>query len=56
MSTFVWKAMDTTGAKATGVVDADSKQSVADQLKQKGLIVLDIDRRASCRERVYSSV
>jgi type IV pilus assembly protein PilC len=42
MSTFVFKAMDLTGAKATGEVEADSKQVVADQLKGRGLIVLDI--------------
>jgi type IV pilus assembly protein PilC len=48
MSTYVFKAMDTTGAKASGEVEADSKQVVADQLKQRGLIVLDIaDKRAS---------
>jgi type IV pilus assembly protein PilC len=40
--------MDLTGAKASGEVEADSKQVVADQLKQRGLIVLDIaDKRAS---------
>jgi type IV pilus assembly protein PilC len=42
MSTFVFKAMDVTGAKATGEVEAESKQVVSDQLKQRGLIVLDI--------------
>src|SRR4051812_32750630 len=48
MSTYVFKAMDVTGAKASGEVEADSKQVVADQLKQRGLIVLDIaDKRAS---------
>jgi type IV pilus assembly protein PilC len=42
MSTYVFKAMDLTGAKATGEVEADSKQVVSDQLKSRGLIVLDI--------------
>ena len=42
MATYVFKAMDLTGAKATGEVEADSKQVVADQLKARGLIVLDI--------------
>jgi type IV pilus assembly protein PilC len=42
MSTFVFKAMDPLGQHAKGEVDAESKQSVADQLKGKGLIVLDI--------------
>jgi type IV pilus assembly protein PilC len=48
MSTYVFKAMDLAGAKATGEVEAESKQSVADQLKGRGLIVLDIaDKHAS---------
>jgi type IV pilus assembly protein PilC len=42
MATYVFKAMDMTGAKASGEVEAESKQVVADQLKQRGLIVLDI--------------
>jgi type IV pilus assembly protein PilC len=48
MATYVFKAMDLTGAKATGEVEAESKQVVSDQLKSRGLIVLDIaDKRAS---------
>jgi type IV pilus assembly protein PilC len=48
MSTYVFKAMDLTGAKASGEVEAESKQIVSDQLKQRGLIVLDIaDKRGS---------
>src|ERR671933_2614765 len=48
MATYVFKAMDLTGAKASGEVDAESKQVVADQLKARGLIVLDIaDKHAS---------
>jgi type IV pilus assembly protein PilC len=48
MSTYVFKTMDLAGVKARGEVDADSKQAVSDQLKQRGLIVLDIaDKRAS---------
>ena len=49
MATYVWKAMDLTGAKATGEVDAESKQSVADQLKQRGLIVLDISTKGGSK-------
>jgi type IV pilus assembly protein PilC len=48
MSTYVFKAIDLTGGKAKGEVEAESKQAVADQLKQRGLIVLDIsDKHAS---------
>jgi type IV pilus assembly protein PilC len=50
MSTFVFKAIDLTGAKARGEVEADSKQAVSDQLKQRGLIVLDIADKHSSRE------
>jgi len=48
MSTYVFKAMDLAGTKARGELEADSKQAVSDQLKQRGLIVLDIaDKHAS---------
>ena len=50
MSTYVFKAMDLAGVKAKGEVDADSKQQVADQLKGRGLIVLDIADKHSSRE------
>ena len=33
MSTYVWKAMDLAGAKATGEVEAETKQAVAEQLQ-----------------------
>ena len=48
MSTYVFKALDATGGKARGEVEAESKQAVSDQLKSRGLIVLDItDKHAS---------
>jgi len=50
MATYVFKAMDITGAKATGEVDAESKQVVSDQLKQRGLIVLDIADKHGSKE------
>jgi type IV pilus assembly protein PilC len=50
MATYVFKAMDLTGAKATGEVDADNKQVVSDQLKSRGLIVLDIKDKHKSRE------
>jgi type IV pilus assembly protein PilC len=50
MSTFVFKALDLSGGKARGEVEADSKQAVADQLKQRGLIVLDITDKHSSRQ------
>jgi type IV pilus assembly protein PilC len=50
MSTYVFKAIDFSGIKAKGEVEADSKQAVADQLKQRGLIVLDIADKHSSRQ------
>jgi type IV pilus assembly protein PilC len=50
MATYVFKAMDLTGAKATGEVDADSKQVVSDQLKSRGLIVLEIKDKHSSKQ------
>jgi type IV pilus assembly protein PilC len=50
MSTFAFKAIDLTGRQSKGTVDADSKQAVADQLKARGLIVLDISDKATSKE------
>ena len=50
MSTYVFKAMDTAGAKASGEVEAETKQAVADQLRQRGLIVLDIADKGGSKE------
>ncbi|HEY4450339.1 MAG TPA: type II secretion system F family protein [Solirubrobacteraceae bacterium] len=50
MSTYVFKALDLSGGKAHGEVEADTKQAVADQLKQRGLVVLDITDKHSSRQ------
>jgi type IV pilus assembly protein PilC len=50
MTTYAFKAIDLTGVKAAGEVEADSKQAVSDQLKQRGLIVLDIADKHSSRK------
>jgi type IV pilus assembly protein PilC len=50
MSTYVFKAIDLAGIKAAGEVEADSKQAVSDQLKQRGLIVLDIADKHNSRQ------
>src|SRR6266498_2865696 len=50
MATYVFKAMDLTGAKATGEVDAENKQVVSEQLKSRGLTVLDISAKHASRE------
>jgi type IV pilus assembly protein PilC len=50
MPTFVFKAMDVAGTPAKGEVEAVSKQDVAEQLKQRGLIVLDIAGKYKSKE------
>ena len=42
MASFAFKALDLAGAPAQGEIEADDKQTVASQLRSKGLIVLDI--------------
>ncbi len=56
MSTYVFKAIDLSGGKAKGEVEADSKQAVSDQLKQRGLIVLDISDKHSSKNIEISLV
>ncbi len=50
MPTYTFKAMDLAGVTAQGEVDALTKQDVADQLKQRGLVVLDIASKYRSRE------
>jgi type IV pilus assembly protein PilC len=50
VSTFAYKALDVSGRHQNGTVDAETKQAVADSLKQRGLIVLDISDKSSSKE------
>jgi type IV pilus assembly protein PilC len=50
VSTFVFKAMDVAGLPAKGEVEAESKQHVAQQLRQRGLIILEIADKHSSKE------
>ena len=50
MSTYVFRAIDLAGVKARGELEADSKQAVSDQLKRRGLIVLDIADKSGSRQ------
>jgi type IV pilus assembly protein PilC len=50
VATFVFKAMDLSGIPARGEVEALSKQDVAEQLKERGLIVVDIAHKYRSRE------
>jgi type IV pilus assembly protein PilC len=50
MATYVFKAMDLAGVPAKGEVEANSKQDVAEQLKGRGLIVIDIASKYRSKE------
>jgi type IV pilus assembly protein PilC len=50
MSTYVFKALDPAGTTAKGEVEAVSKQAVADQLKARGLVVVDIADKHKSKE------
>jgi type IV pilus assembly protein PilC len=47
MSSFTFKAVDLAGIPARGDMEAESKQAVTDQLRERGLIVLDIVEQKS---------
>jgi type IV pilus assembly protein PilC len=44
-TTFAFKAMDVAGAATAGEVEAESKAQVTEQLRQRGLIVLDVSEK-----------
>src|SRR3954447_3072188 len=44
-STFAFRAVDVAGLPARGEVEADSKAAVAEQLRSRGLIVLDVTEK-----------
>jgi type IV pilus assembly protein PilC len=50
MATYVFTAMDVAGVPAKGEVEAESKQHVAAQLKERGLIVVDIAHKYRSKE------
>jgi type IV pilus assembly protein PilC len=45
-STFAFRAMDLAGAPSTGEVEAESKAQVTEQLRQRGLIVLEVSEKS----------
>jgi type IV pilus assembly protein PilC len=45
-TTFSFRAMDVAGASSAGEVVAESKAQVTDQLRQRGLIVLDVTEKS----------
>jgi type IV pilus assembly protein PilC len=44
-TTFSFRAMDLAGTASTGELEAESKASVTEQLRQRGLIVLDVSEK-----------
>jgi type IV pilus assembly protein PilC len=50
MPTYKFKAMDLAGATASGEVEAISPQDVVAQLKQRGLVVVDVVSKYNSRE------
>ncbi len=45
-TTFTFRAMDMAGTTSAGELDAESKASVGEQLRQRGLIVLDVSEKS----------
>jgi type IV pilus assembly protein PilC len=45
MSTFAFRAVDLAGVPARGEMEASSKTAVSEQLRQRGLIVLDVSEK-----------
>jgi type IV pilus assembly protein PilC len=46
MSTYAFRAIDVAGIPSRGEVDAETKSQVTEQLRQKGLIVLDVSEKS----------
>jgi type IV pilus assembly protein PilC len=46
-TTFAFRAMDVAGTTSVGEVVADSKAAVTEQLRQRGLIVLDVSEKSN---------
>ncbi|MBO9532295.1 MAG: type II secretion system F family protein [Solirubrobacteraceae bacterium] len=50
MSTFAWKAVDAMGSQTSGTIDAETKNAVIDQLRSKGLVVLEVKDKQTSKE------
>jgi type IV pilus assembly protein PilC len=46
-ATFAFEAVDLTGAPANGEIEAESKAQVAEQLRQRGLVVLEVSEKSA---------
>ena len=56
MATFAFKALDLSGVHTRGELEADDKQSVASQLRSKGLIVIDIEERKGAAGQEFAQI
>jgi len=56
MATYVFQARDLAGGAAKGEVEADSKQAVAEQLKERGLFVVNIDQKYKSKELTLNAL
>src|SRR5882757_655414 len=45
MSTYAFRAVDVAGVPSRGQVDAETKAQVTEQLRERGLIVLDVSEK-----------
>lgn len=50
MSTFAWTAVDAVGSKSTGTTDAETRNAVIEQLRQKGLVVIEVKDKQTSKE------
>jgi type IV pilus assembly protein PilC len=46
-ATYAFEAVDLSGAPAKGEIEAESKSQVAEQLRRRGLVVLDVSEKAA---------
>src|ERR687897_2773413 len=46
-TTFAFRAMDVGGTATAGEIEAESKAQVSEQLRQRGLIVLDVSEKSN---------
>lgn len=46
-TTFEFRAMDLAGSTSAGEIEAESKAAVGEQLRQRGLVVLDVSEKSS---------
>lgn len=50
MSTYAWKAVDALGASSSGTTEADTEHAVVEELRQKGLVVLEVKDKKGSKE------